>query len=199
MIIYLFGPNTSDQNMLTTYQRVISLLEQERVDAIIKAAGEEKITFSAEALAEIKAKGEMLFAKADAFIIEATNQDPEIPYLLAFAALQKKPSLCLFRKGNSPQGLPDIILNQKSKTTGVFVRSYSDVSLPKTVLEFLNKIQRHSFDDTPEIKFTLRISKRMEKYLHWKTHGKNESKAEYLRDKIQEMIKTDAEYQDLHK
>lgn len=52
-------------------------------------------------------------------------------------------------------------------------------------------------DKKPTIKFTLRISKEIERYLKWKIHNTDQSKADFLRNLLTEdVIKNDQQYQD---
>lgn len=52
-------------------------------------------------------------------------------------------------------------------------------------------------DKKPTIKFTLRISKEIERYLTWKIHNTDKSKADFLRNLLTEdVIKNDQQYQD---
>jgi GAF domain-containing protein len=55
-------------------------------------------------------------------------------------------------------------------------------------------------DKKPTIKFTLRISKEIERYLTWKIHNTDQSKADFLRNLLTEdVIKNDHDYQDFLK
>ena len=49
--------------------------------------------------------------------------------------------------------------------------------------------------ETPTIKFTLRITPRIERFLHWKTHNTKVSKADFLRELIERLIDQDEDYQ----
>lgn len=52
----------------------------------------------------------------------------------------------------------------------------------------------------PNIKFTLRISKEIERYLAWKVNNTNNTKADFLRDAIlKEIMENDENYQDFKK
>lgn len=52
-------------------------------------------------------------------------------------------------------------------------------------------------DKKPTIKFTLRISKEIERYLTWKIHNTDQSKADFLRNLLTEdVIQEDQDYQD---
>ena len=44
------------------------------------------------------------------------------------------------------------------------------------------------------VKFTLRVSVRLERYLNWMAANKNKKKAEYLRSIVIKMLKTDEPY-----
>ena len=197
MKVYFFAPPTEDDKMSASLKKIAEVLQREDVN-VIKKVGEQVVSLSGDKITKASPEKGILFADTDGFIIEVTNFDNEIPYILAFATLQKKPILALYQKNKDPKGIPTTIIKQ-AKQNKVRIESYDDDSLPKLIVGFLQKLHKIHLDDQPNIKFTLRVSKRIEKYLHWKTHGTGKSKAEYLRDKIWEQMKNDAEYQKSHK
>ena len=75
------------------------------------------------------------------------------------------------------------------------LKSYSESTLTKVLLDFLSGVERGEGKEVPNIKFTLRITARIERYLQWKTHNSKLTKADYLRHIIEEIIDADEEYQ----
>lgn len=51
--------------------------------------------------------------------------------------------------------------------------------------------------DQPSIKFTLRITPRIEKYLSWKIKNTEKTKADYLRGEIEKIMEEDDEFQNI--
>lgn len=144
---------------------------------------------------KIKNNGQTLLSKIDMLIIEATNQHPEVSYLIAQAAMYKKPTLCLYKHGRQRH----ITLNHLSKQpnlTFLQIQPYTTKSLPQVILKFLKNTKAvHIQDNIPSIKFTLRISSRIERYLAWKAKQEKTTKARFLRNKIERDIEKDYQYQ----
>jgi hypothetical protein len=138
--------------------------------------------------------GQSLLDQMDALVIEGTQSDPEVGYLLAYAISGKKPTLYLIEKGSQAKN-PLSYLAPKNIPTNIIVRTYTDQTIDRAVSELLEQIEHSEYAETPSIKFTLRITPLIEQYLHWKTHNTNLSKADFLRQLlIDEVIKQDEEY-----
>ena len=197
MKVYFLGPKTKDKKLQTTYQRVVKILERARVVTSYKINESETIDLGKQALEQANESGETLIAKMDGFVIEVSTPSPEISYLLAYAVLQKKPTLCLCRKGVSPQ-VPPYLMEGKNVAKFLRVEYYSSASLERVVLKHLRSAEKGmEREEVPNIKFTLRITPKIEKYLHWKSQKKKMSKAEFLREKVLEKtIKEDKKYQE---
>ena len=71
---------------------------------------------------------------------------------------------------------------------------YTENGLNELLVNFIQTIERGG-RELPKIKFTLRITSRIERYLHWKTHNTKLTKADFLREMIEEMIENDTDYQ----
>ena len=76
------------------------------------------------------------------------------------------------------------------------VKAYSQASLEKVLLLFVRKLEatQPGEDSIPNIKFTLRITRAIEQYLHWKTHNTTDSKADYLRELVGRFMEEDERY-----
>ena len=75
---------------------------------------------------------------------------------------------------------------------------YTDSSLEKNILDALAKIEGVAINEVPSIKFTLRITPSLERYLQWKSQETGLSKADFLRDFLQkEVIDKDSQYRAL--
>ncbi|MFH1508743.1 MAG: hypothetical protein ABIE68_01105 [bacterium] len=196
MRVYFYGPQTEDYKIKAAYEIAEHTLDRENIEYARKI-GEEQ-NFSTETVKRDSKKNGVLFAGTDGFIIEVSTLSNEVSYILAFAALQKKPVLCLYKESGQPQGIPENLQNA-GKISGVAVKPYTEENLPKVLISFLRKVQKSQAKDVPNIKFTLRISERIESYLHWKATGRGKSKAVYLRELLKEMMENDAEYQKDHK
>ena len=197
MKIYFLGPKTEDKKLQTTYQRAVKVLEHARIVTSSKVNEAETIDLGQQALEQANESGETLIAKMDGFIIEVSTPSPEISYLLAYAVLQKKPTLCLCQKGVSPQ-VPPYLMEGKKVAKFLRVEYYSSASLERVILKHLKSAEKGMGNEVvPNIKFTLRITPPIEKYLYWKSRQKKMPKAEFLRQEILEKtIKEDKKYQE---
>lgn len=141
-------------------------------------------------------KGDLGLAAFDFFIIEVSCDDPQVGFLLAFALMKKRPVLCLFESGRQPC-VPDFLKLEKKFSAFLTIESYLEKNFKKKIDKFLGKIlAREEFDDQATIRFTFRISPRIDHYLEWRTHNTNFSKAELLRQEISaKIIKEDEPYQ----
>jgi len=133
--------------------------------------------------------------KIDAIILSAQDQDPQSAYIIALALSQKKPILCLVPKG---QRLPEsfsLLKNNRALAKHLHTCFYTPINLKEGIYKFLQKIEGAERKETPSVKFTLRITPSMERYLLWKSKKTGLSKADFLRQAIKEsIIEPDSEY-----
>ncbi len=137
------------------------------------------------------------FSRLDGLIIAGGENNQDAGYLIALAISQKRPILYLLEKG---QPLPDELLfikNNKDVSKFLIVKHYNDCNIKTKISEFLDLIENgDSRWDTPSVKFTWRITPRIERYLRWKTSVSGKTKANWLRGHIvQEIIRNDLDYQ----
>ncbi|MFA6525763.1 MAG: hypothetical protein WCT33_05940 [Patescibacteria group bacterium] len=193
MKIYFFGPTTEISNYNNAYQQILEQLTKAGLQAFSKTESGYVTPISEEKMAEIQAAGESVLNHVDGIVIEATAPDSEVGYLLAHAILQKKPTLCLYQKGaqikktlsHLGQNIPPFII----------AKPYQKSDLEAIIAEYINLFGIDpEYNDVPNIKFTLRISQKISHYLHWKTHNTKKTKADFLREMIQEIIENDDKY-----
>ncbi|MFH1598027.1 MAG: hypothetical protein ABIB97_03065 [Patescibacteria group bacterium] len=190
MKVYFFGPATSKTKMCQTYGTILSLLKK----ADLEVYSNQEPTDLSEELSQIYQSGGMILDKMEAFIIEGSTPDQEIGYFLAYALSQKKPTLYLSEKSHQ---IKSTLKYLKSKSTPKFLQitTYSQKNIEEQLIKFLQLIKAGKIKEIPSIKFTLRITPSIERFLHWKTHNTDKSKADFLRQDIEEMIKKDDKYQ----
>jgi hypothetical protein len=193
MKIYFFGPTTEIVNYNKAYEQILEYLSKAGLQCFSKIESDFVTQISEDKMAEIQASGESILNHVDGIVIEATAPDSEVGYLLAHAILQKKPTLCLYQKGaqikktlsHLGQNIPAYIM----------VKSYDSRSLETVIADYIKLFGMDpEYSDVPNIKFTLRISQKISHYLHWKTLNTKKTKADYLRERIQEMIENDDKY-----
>lgn len=128
--------------------------------------------------------GLSVFDQFNAFILEVTKTDQQINYFLAQALLQKKSVLCLYQKNIPPRSLI-MFLKQKHLSNKVLIKAYTEASLKKTLLDFLRSIESGVEElEVPNIRFTLRLTPKLDKYLNFVVQGKKVTRANYIRQLI---------------
>lgn len=138
--------------------------------------------------------GIAVLAQFDCFILEITNPDQQISYFLAQAILMKKPVLCLYQKNNPPRSLL-MFLKQKHIPKFIQIKGYLENTLANILANFLGSISDNVGDlETPTIRFTLRLTPHLDKYLSFAVRGKKITKADYLREMIKKQMDSDQEF-----
>lgn len=137
------------------------------------------------------------FSRLDGLVIAGGDSNQDAGYLIALAISQKKPILYLLEKG---QALPNELLYIKNNTDVskfLIVKYYNDCNIKTKISEFLDLIENGDARwDSPTVKFTWRITPRIERYLRWKTSVSGKTKADWLRHHIsKEIISNDVDYQ----
>lgn len=122
--------------------------------------------------------------RVDMVIIEATQSFEHIYNLLGKAAIMQKPVLCIYKKDEPPHELLSL-LDKSSKSQYVFAQAYTEKTLPDIVQRFVSKING-KIVETPNIKFTLRLTPSLDRYLERVAQEKNVSKADFVRSMISE-------------
>lgn len=137
------------------------------------------------------------FERLDGLVITGGEDNQDAGYLIALAISQKKPILYLLAKSKP---LPDELLfikNNKDVSKFLIIKYYNDSNIKSKIVEFLDLIENgDSRWDAPTVKFTWRITPRIERYLHWKTSVSGKTKADWLRHyMVKEMMIKDVDYQ----
>ncbi len=131
----------------------------------------------------------------DAIILEGTEPDPEVGYLLAYAIGQKKPLLHLTRKGHNRQNPLETFTKSHRLPSSLVMAHYDPKSLERIVVQFLGRLDGITFTEVADIKFTLRITPSIERYLDWKAKQGKITKADFMRHVLNdEMIAKDEAY-----
>ncbi len=120
--------------------------------------------------------------------MESSWANQELAYVLAYAMMQKKPTFCLYSRPEIVRSLRRY-LDQDSQGKFLVFKSYKPHQLEALVKQYLIHLKQPSAeDDVPKIKFTLRLTNRIDKYLKWKLHNTKGTKADFLRQSIKEKI-----------
>lgn len=188
MRIYFFSPLISTTELTAQYARIVDVLKKS--DMFVVASNDENNSdFKKEELERMNEAGETLLDKMDCLVIEASKPDQEIGYLLAYAISQKKPLLYLYQKG-TPEKVAYGYLTKKNVPEFIQMKAYSSADLEQIIIEFINSIGA-GITEKPTIKFTLRLTPRLEHYLKNKAKKARMNKADFLRKLFEEMMKKD--------
>lgn len=194
MKFYFAANNQAEERLQQQFSSIIKIINDAGVLVMSNIADKNVGGFTSQDLEKISQSGEVLLEKMDALVIEGSSPVAESGYLIAIAMAHHKPILYLAEKGKTID--KNLQLLQKDKNVGQFLRlqNYTDKTLESIILDFISSAEKGEGHETPTIKFTLRITNRIERYLHWKTHNTKISKADFLREMIEKMIDTDEEY-----
>lgn len=194
MRIYFTADEQAEERYQKVFSRIIKRLNEAGVVVMSNLANPHVSGFSSQDLERIEESGEVLLERVDAIIIEGSKPLPESGYVIALALAHHKPILYLTeRQKPMNKNLAHLVKN-KSTAKLLMLAAYTEASLEKVIAEFLQGIEQGEGRELPTIKFTLRITPLIERYLHYKTHNTKLSKADFLREQIEHLIDHDNEY-----
>jgi len=194
MRVYFTADEQADEKLQSMFSAIVDRLSEAGVSVLSNLAARNVSSFSSQDLEKI-GSGEAMVERVDAVIIEGSRSLPETGYLVAIALAHKKPILYLTEKSRPVNKNLYHLTRDTSTAKLLHLKSYSESTLTKVLLDFLSGVERGEGKEVPNIKFTLRITARIERYLQWKTHNSKLTKADYLRHIIEEIIDADEEYQ----
>ncbi len=132
--------------------------------------------------------------RVDAVVIEGSDPAPEAGHLVALALAYRKPVLYLTERGKPVDR--HLRKLQENKAAGALLRleAYAPDRLLVRLQEFFKVVERGESVTSPTIKFTLRLTPAIDRYLTYKTQGTKKSKADLLRELIEKLMADDAPY-----
>ncbi len=136
-------------------------------------------------------------ASFDAVFIRASDKDDQSTYLIALALAKQKPVLYFSEQGKRID--PAIKNLQQHELFKRLLRivAFTPATLDRDIAKAVSGIEDGTLAELPTIKFTLRITPTMERYLQWKSKKTGLSKADFLRQVVQDqIIAKDQEYRD---
>lgn len=183
MRVFVHSTLNHKESLKQSYRRIVELLQEAGVTVISNHDEEGRADITKTEIERMSDSGENLIDKMDGIIIEASISDAEIGYLLAYAIAQKKPVLYVYQRNSGAKKVISYFTGIKVPET-VFMKSYELDDLRDIILQFLERIETGENQDIPSIKFTLRITPQIERYLTRKAKQTKTSKADFLREKI---------------
>lgn len=180
--------------MVRVYDRIHDILKRSGLDILTKETTAE--TDFPDLYRQAQERGQSMLDQVGAIVIEGTTPDPDVGYLVAYAIAQKRPLLLLLDHAHSRQHPIEKFGQRHALPPTLIVSPYHWKTLETLIIAFLKKLDDIEYLEVPSIKFTLRITPQIERYLHWKTHNTNLSKADFLRQLLlDEVIAKDEGYQ----
>lgn len=134
-----------------------------------------------------------MLERVDAVILELSEVSPNAQYILAQAIILQKPTLCLYPKQKPPRDLLNHLVHRNIPKM-ITTRAYTTVTVQDILANFLESLQPSICQEIPNIKFTLRLTPSLERYLQWLTDQKQINKAEFIRDLLKKQLESDQEY-----
>ncbi len=177
MIVFLLNPSKS---------RIAELLHQPSV----------RVWANIDDVPNYAQSGTILSAleRVDAIVLEITQTDPDVQYMLAQAIILQKPTLCLYVRNQEPREMLSH-LSKKTIPKCIVVKCYTKNGLPEVINRFIESLDGTGPDEEiPNIKFTLRLTPTLDRYLEWLMRERNINKAEYMRELIKKHMDQDEKY-----
>jgi len=132
----------------------------------------------------------------DAVIIDSSGSDAEAGYLLAVAIAHKKPVLYLLATGTQLDPSVKALTLNKTIKEYLRVEFFLATNFAKKIKEFLQHLDQDMGKEAHSVKFTLRLTPRIERYINWKADKLATNKADFVRQQLAEMMKKDESYRE---
>lgn len=133
-----------------------------------------------------------LLERVDAVIIEGSYPAPETGHLVALSLAYKKQILYLVERGHRVDAALRRLQESAPASQLLQLVLYAPSQLAATALQFIRTVERGGSAAAPTIKFTLRITPAIERYLTYKTKGQDATKADFLRELLERLMAEDA-------
>lgn len=135
------------------------------------------------------------FQDLDALVIDGTSLEADAGYLLALALAHKKQVLYLLSKGSLLDPSVEALTHNTEVKKYIRISFYAPDTLTKKVKAFLQYLDENIGQESYTIKYTLRLSPRLDRYLVWKSKQIKKDKADVFRNWLNETMAADQDYQ----
>jgi len=184
MKIFFQADKKGSKELKEINQLIIEILQENGVDYYTNLKPE-----------RIENENIFMFDQINAVVIEDSSLKNEANYILALALSQKKPILYLVRKGSVLKEEIRELTNNKKLSAYFKLKYYCNENLKSVVSKFIDLIGAgDARKELATVKFTLRMTPKMERYLTWKVNNTKMKKADYLRILLNEIIESDQDY-----
>lgn len=195
MRIYYFV-SRGEKQLRKSHYHIYDLLHEMGVDIFSNVPCFQNGKMSRQELRELEQTGDLLIGKMNGLIIEGSHFSGEIGYFLALALGQKRQVLYLHEEGTRVNHMLTFILKEYPVGHLISIMSYTRANIFEKIQDFISRIELPGKREKASIKFTLRITPRIERYLIWKSRKLRMSKADFLRERVLlEFIENDMDYE----
>jgi hypothetical protein len=182
MKIYYYSSNAEQDS---DSKQIVSWLKKSGVQVMDNSSANIRLQSS---------NSEQSFSKVDALVVHGKKMDAKSGYWTALALSQNKDVLCLLPQGSKVDEALSSLQADNTVAKKLHVVFYQVDDLQEKILDFLRLLDQDSLRDLFNIKYTLRVSRKINDYLNWKADKLGVRKADWLRDQIQDIIKDDSDY-----
>lgn len=141
-------------------------------------------------------RNELFLDNIDLFIINITKPSQEIHFILAQAILSEKPTLCVYGKNQTPAELMQYIRKPGPRRRNIRTFSYTAKTLETGIRNFIRLYDpaEQRSEQIASVKFTLRLTPHIDRYLDWCVQKTGESKADMIRRLLEQKATADKKY-----
>jgi predicted DNA-binding protein len=139
--------------------------------------------------------GALPMDKVDALLIYGQKLDAQAGYWLAWAVSKNKDVLCLLPEGSKIDAALEHLMTDSVASKKLHLERYQTKDVLEKVANFLETFGQENLSELYNIKYTLRLSRKINEYLDWKSANTQIDKATWLRENIQNLMDSDKDWQ----
>lgn len=143
----------------------------------------------------IAAKNDSAIGQIDAIVVLGKKLDTQAGYLIALGLSQSKNILYLLPEGSELDPAISNLPQDKNMASRLVISFFNNTNLSNNISNFLESLDASSLTEYFNIKYTLRVSRKISDYLNWKAQADQTKKADWIRDFIKDLMEKDLEYQ----
>lgn len=132
--------------------------------------------------------------KVDALVIYGLSLDAQAGYWLAWAIAKNKDVLCLLPAGVKIDAALERLQQDQRSGKNLRIEHFQGQEALLKVANFLEALGQENLQEVYNIKYTLRLSRKINEFLEWKNKESGVDKATWLRQQIQNLMDQDANF-----
>lgn len=195
MRIYILSSQTKGGGVSDALLKISAILKESGIMVLSNVKELSTNSLTNQEIVQAEHNGQILLDKVDAFIIDGSEPNPEAGYIIAYALFRKKYILYLMPGGKSLDHALAQLAKRKESAPYFHARHLAPQVLLRHIKDFLRLLSVEAKEnEAPSIKFTLRITPKIDQYLSWRANRSGLKKADFLREMIDVEIKKDGYY-----